>query len=113
MPWIGGRTYRITVTARAAQPGEWIRALVKGFLPNFASHSWQDTVGGLPLAGTGDWETVSIEKTLPALPYPTITQFRIGIYTAESVLPDIDIDLRSILVEDVTSEKSAAKKLTC
>lgn len=108
LPWIDGRTYRITVTARAAQPGYWIRPLLKAYLPDFTAHSWGDTVGILPLAGTGDWETVSIEKTLPALPDPTITQFRIGVYTAESILPDIDIDLRSILVEDVTSEKSAA-----
>lgn len=108
LPWIDGRTYRITVTARAAQPGDWISPLVRAFRPDFTAHSWQDTVGSLPLAGTGDWETVSIEKTLPTLPDPAITQFRIGIYTIEAVLPDIDIDLRSILVEDVTSEKSAA-----
>lgn len=108
LPWIGGRTYRITVTARAAQAGNWIRPLVRAYLPDFTGHAWRDINGVLPLAGTGDWETVSIEKTLPALPDPTITQFRIGVYTYEASLPDIDIDLRSILVEDVTSEKSAA-----
>lgn len=106
LPWVAGRTYRITISARAAQAYNGVRPYVYGLKPDYTASGYAAASGILPLTGTGDWEVSSVEVTLPE--QAATTQFRIGVNVVEGILPDIDLDLKFILIEDVSMEKSAA-----
>lgn len=106
VPWEQGRIFRITTAIRSAQSiGNPLRLYFLGLTDSYAKSGWQVTPN-VNLTTSTEWQLASGEYTLPARPNTDTTQLRLGIVLIESITPDVNIDIQSIRIEDVTHVRS-------
>lgn len=105
LPWIPGRTIRVTIDMRmTALTSGRVRGLIAALGPTYANVSNPNPATLLP-AEANRWELISYDYLIPA--NPNAAFFRAGIYINGGTASPGDVEVRSILIEDVTEAVAA------
>jgi hypothetical protein len=108
LPWIVGRHIRVTAEVRvsAATPSR-VRLLITAIRADYTSAGSLGTVQSLTPTVAGEWQTLVQDYELGNPPNDA-TQFRAGLFAAgNSNTPASTVEVRSILIEDITAQTLA------
>lgn len=110
LPWIVGRRIRVTAEVRVSAPTPLrVRLLIAPVRDDYTSAGSLGTGQSLTPTVGGAWQTLVQDYELGNPPNGA-TQFRAGLFAAgSSNTPASTVEVRSILIEDITAQTLAAR----